>query len=128
MPNKILIIDDDIDLVETMRMVLENAGFEVDDAQDGKKGFTKIINDNPDLIILDVMMESQDEGFHIAYEIRNNEETKDLPIIMLSAVGQETGFNFNEEKDGDFLPVNAFIEKPVNPDMLIEIVKTNLGF
>lgn len=128
MPKKILIIDDDIDLVETMRMVLENAGFEVIDAQDGQKGFTKIVKDKPDLVILDVMMQSQDEGFHIAYQIRNTEDIKELPIIMLSAVGQETGFEFDEEKDGDFLPVNAFIEKPINPETLIEIVKTNLGF
>ena len=88
----------------------------------------KAKRDLPDLVILDVMMESQDEGFHIAYQMRNNEETKELPIIMLSAVGQETGFEFDEEKDGDFLPVNQFIEKPINPDTLIEIVKTNLGF
>ena len=128
MPKKILIIDDDIDLVETMRMVLENAGFEVIDAQDGQKGFAKISNEKPDLVILDVMMQSQDEGFHIAYQIRNTEETKDLPIIMLSAVGQETGFDFDEEKDGDFLPVNAFVEKPINPETLVELVKTNLGF
>ena len=128
MPNKILIIDDDIDLVETMRMVLENAGFEVIDAQDGQKGLTKISKERPDLVILDVMMQSQDEGFHIAYQIRNSDETKELPIIMLSAVGQETGFEFDEEKDGDFLPVNAFVEKPINPDRLIEMVKTNLGF
>ena len=128
MPKKILIIDDDIDLVETMRMVLENAGFEVIDAQDGQKGFAKISNEKPDLVILDVMMQSQDEGFHIAYQIRNTEETIDLPIIMLSAVGQETGFDFDEEKDGDFLPVNAFVEKPINPETLVELVKTNLGF
>ena len=128
MPKKILIIDDDIDLVETMRMVLENEGFEIIDAQDGKKGYAKILKEKPDLVILDVMMETQDEGFHIAYQIRNSEETKELPVVMLSAVGQETGFGFDEEKDGDFLPVNAFIEKPINPDTLIEIVKTNLGF
>jgi len=128
MPKKVLIIDDDIDLVETMRMVLENEGFEIIDAQDGQRGFTKIINEKPDLVILDVMMESQDEGFHIAYKIRNTEEMEELPIVMLSAVGQETGFGFDEEKDGDFLPVNTFIEKPINPEKLIEIVKTNLGF
>ena len=128
MPKKVLIIDDDIDLVETMRMVLENEGFEIIDAQDGEKGFAKIADEKPDLVILDVMMESQDEGFHIAYQIRNTEEIKDLPIVMLSAVGQETGFGFDKEKDGDFLPVNTFIEKPINPEKLIEIVKTNLGF
>jgi DNA-binding response OmpR family regulator len=127
MQKKILIIDDDIDLVEAMRITLENAGFKVIDAQDGQKGLEKIENEKPDLVLLDVMMETQDEGFHIAYQIRNNEETSDLPIIMLTAVGSETGFSFDKEKDEDFLPVNEFLEKPVNPDILIEHVIKCLG-
>lgn len=127
MQKKILIIDDDIDLVEAMRLTLENAGFEVIDAQDGQKGLEKIEKEKPDLVLLDVMMETQDEGFHIAYQIRNNEETADLPIIMLTAVGAETGFSFDKEKDEDFLPVDEFIEKPVNPDTLIEYVKKSMG-
>jgi DNA-binding response OmpR family regulator len=128
MPKKILIIDDDIDLVEAMRMTLESAGFEVVDAQEGEKGIAKIESENPDLVILDVMMGTQDEGFHVAYQIKNTESMADLPIIMLSAVGQETGFSFDKDKDEDFLPVNEFIEKPVNPAVLIEVVKSNLGF
>ncbi|MEJ2053730.1 MAG: response regulator [Calditrichaceae bacterium] len=124
---KILIIDDDIDLVEAMRLTLESAGFEVIDAQDGKKGFEKIVADKPDLVILDVMMRTQDEGFHVAYEIRNNPDTRDIPLIMLTAVGQETGFSFDKERDEDFLPVNEFLEKPIDPDTLIELVKKNLG-
>ena len=127
MKKKILIIDDDIDLVEAMRLTLENADFEVIDAQDGQKGLDKIEKEKPDLVLLDVMMETQDEGFHIAYQIRNNEETSDLPIIMLTAVGSETGFSFDKEKDEDFLPVNEFLEKPVNPDKLIEYVRKSLG-
>jgi CheY-like chemotaxis protein len=124
---KILIIDDDIDLVEAMRLTLENVGFEVIDAQDGKKGIEKISSDSPDLVILDVMMGTQDEGFHVAYQIKNNPDTSDIPLIMLTAVGQETGFSFNKEKDEDFLPVNEFLEKPIDPDTLIELVKKNLG-
>jgi DNA-binding response OmpR family regulator len=127
MQKKILIIDDDIDLVEAMRLTLENADFEVIDAQDGQKGLEKIENEKPDLVLLDVMMETQDEGFHIAYQIRNTEEMSDLPIIMLTAVGTETGFSFDKEKDEDFLPVNEFLEKPVNPDKLIEYVRKCLG-
>lgn len=127
MPSKIIIIDDDIDLVEAMRMTLEGAGFEVIDAQDGQKGFEKIKNEKPDLVLLDVMMGTQDEGFHVAYRIRGDEETADLPIIMLTAVGQETGFEFDKDKDEDFLPVQEFIEKPVNPDVLIESVRSALG-
>lgn len=128
MSRKILIIDDDTDLVEALRMTLEGAGFEVIDAQDGKRGVELVKKEDPDLILLDVMMGTQDEGFHVAYEIRNDTASADIPIIMLTAVGQETGFQFDVEKDEDFLPVNAFIEKPVNPDALIELVKSNLGF
>jgi len=127
MHKKILIIDDDIDLVEAMRLTLENEGFEVIDAQDGQKGLEKIDKEHPDLVLLDVMMETQDEGFHIAYQIRNNPDTADLPIIMLTAVGQETGFKFDKDKDEDFLPVNEFLEKPVSPDALLESVKKGLG-
>jgi DNA-binding response OmpR family regulator len=127
MPKKIIIIDDDIDLVEALRLTLEGEGFEVIDAQDGKKGLQKIIDEKPDLVLLDVMMGTQDEGFHVAYQIRNNEASADIPIIMLTAVGQETGFSFDKEKDEDYLPVDEFIEKPINPDALIELVKSNLG-
>jgi DNA-binding response OmpR family regulator len=124
---KILIIDDDIDLVEALRITLEKTGYDVIDAQDGDKGFDKVKTDNPDLVILDVMMGSQDEGFHVAYNIRNDSEISDTPIIMLTAVGQETGFEFDKEKDQDFLPVNEFIEKPVDPDILIDKIRSVLG-
>jgi two-component system alkaline phosphatase synthesis response regulator PhoP len=127
MSKKIIIIDDDIDLVEALRMTLEGEGFEVIDAQDGKKGLQKIKDEKPDLVLLDVMMGTQDEGFHVAYQIRNQEGSADIPIIMLTAVGQETGFTFDKEKDEDYLPVDEFIEKPINPDKLIELVKNNLG-
>ena len=127
MSKKIIIIDDDIDLVEALRLTLESEGFEVIDAQDGKKGLQKIKDEKPDLVLLDVMMGTQDEGFHVAYQIRNQDESADIPIIMLTAVGQETGFSFDKEKDEDYLPVDEFIEKPINPDTLIELVKNNLG-
>lgn len=127
MKRKIIIIDDDIDLVEAMRLTLENEGFEVIDAQDGEKGIEKVRSENPDLVILDVMMGTQDEGFHVAYQIRANRNTADLPIIMLTAVGQETGFSFDKDRDEDFLPVNEFLEKPVNPEALVELVKKHLG-
>jgi len=121
-----MIIDDDIDLVEAMRITLESADFDVIDAQEGQKGLERILKETPDLLILDVMMGSQDEGFHLAYQLRSMKETADLPILMVTAVGSQTGFAFDPEKDQDFLPVNEFIEKPVNPLKLIEAVKRNL--
>jgi CheY-like chemotaxis protein len=74
-----------------------------------------------------VMMGTQDEGFHVAYQIRANRTTEDIPIIMLTAVGQETGFTFDKDKDEDFLPVDEFLEKPINPGVLLELVRKHLG-
>lgn len=126
MSKTIMIIDDDIDLVEAMRLTLESAGFEVIDAQDGSKGLEMIRDKHPDLLILDVMMGSLDEGFHLAYSLRNDPETGDLPIIMVTAVGTQTGYHFDPARDEDFLPVDEFIEKPVNPQALIDAVNRNL--
>ncbi len=127
MKKKIIIIDDDVDLVEAMRLTLEKQGFEVIDAQEGEKGLEKTRTEKPDLVILDVMMGTQDEGFHVAYQIRANRITADIPIIMLTAVGQETGFTFDKDKDEDFLPVDEFLEKPINPGVLVELVRKHLG-
>lgn len=126
MAKKVLIIDDDFDLVEAMRITLEAAGFEVIDAQDGEKGLEKIRSETPDLVVLDVMMSSMDEGFHVAYKIREEAAIKDTPIVMLTAVGNQTGFKFDPGKDADFLPVDAFLEKPVNPKKLVDVVHQNI--
>ncbi len=126
MTKKIMIIDDDIDLVEVMRITLESAGFEVIDAQDSLKGLSILKTEQPDLLILDVMMNTQDEGFQLAYQLRASEATKDIPILMITAVGSQTGYAFDSSKDESFLPVDEFIEKPVNPDALIDAVKRNL--
>lgn len=127
MSKKIMIIDDDIDLVEAMRITLETDNYEVIDAQEGQKGLEILKKEKPDLLILDVMMGTLDEGFHIAYQIRNDEEIKDIPILMITAVGAQTGFKFDMQRDEDFLPVNEFIEKPVNPQVLLDTVKRNLS-
>lgn len=126
MSKKIMIIDDDIDLVEAMRITLESAGFEVIDAQDGVKGLEILIAEKPDLLILDVMMDTQDEGFQLAYQLRSSEKTRDIPILMVSAVGAQTGYSFDSAKDEAFLPVEEYIEKPINPQALIDAVKRNL--
>ncbi|MBM4318649.1 MAG: response regulator [Deltaproteobacteria bacterium] len=127
MKKKILIIDDDVDLVEAMRITLENAGFAVVDAQDGQQGLAKLQAESPDLVILDVMMDTQDEGFHVAYRIRGEEQTRDLPIIMLTAVNQQTGYRFSPDKDEGFLPVDEFLEKPIDPKRLVDKVREHLG-
>ncbi len=122
----ILIIDDDIDLVEIIRVTLENENFEVIDAQNGDRGVSMAKDRIPDLILLDVMMSKVDEGFQVAYELRGDPTTKEIPILMLTAVVDQTGFDFNPEKDADFLPVDEFLEKPVSPRRLVDMVRKHL--
>lgn len=125
MAHKILIIDDDIDLVEVLRIVLESHGYIVIDAQDGERGYSLIEREKPDLVILDVMMRTEDEGFVIAEKIRSTPKIADIPIIMLTAVVQQTGYQYN--KDDETLPVNEFIEKPVMPNTLLAYIEKYLG-
>jgi len=122
----ILIIDDDIDLVEILRVTLEAQGFRVIDAQTGERGLSMAQEQDPDLILLDVMMSRVDEGFHVAYELRSKEITAETPIIMLTAVSDRTGFDFDPAKDKDFLPVNEFLLKPVSPRSLVDMVRKHL--
>ena len=122
----ILVIDDDIDLVEILRVTLENEGYRVIDAQTGDRGLSMAKEQNPDLILLDVMMGKVDEGFQVAYELRSDDATAETPILMLTAVADRTGFAFDPKKDKDFLPVDEFLEKPVSPRSLVDMVRKHL--
>ncbi len=122
----VLVIDDDIDLVEIIRVTLEREKLRVIDAQNGERGFALAKEQQPDLILLDVMMGTLDEGFQVAYRLRSEPLTSETPIIMLSAVGERTGFGFDKDKDKDFLPVNEFIEKPISPRKLVDLVRRHL--
>ena len=122
----ILIIDDDIDLVEILRITLENSGFRVIDAQTGERGLALAREQDPDLILLDVMMGKVDEGFQVAYQLRSDEVTAQTPILMLTAVADQTGFDFDPKRDKDFLPVNEFLEKPVSPRTLVDMIRKHL--
>lgn len=122
----ILVIDDDIDLVEIIRVTLENQGYRVIDAQNGERGLELARSAAPDLILLDVMMGTVDEGFQVAYQLRNEVGTRDIPILMLTAVADQTGFAFDPGKDRDFLPVDEFLEKPVSPRKLVDMIRKHL--
>jgi CheY-like chemotaxis protein len=123
---KILLIDDDPDIITSVRMTLESVGHQLDDARNGDEGIKKIKADRPDLIILDVMMDTKTEGFQLALKLRNPDPTsdfyafKDVPILMLTAIHSTTPLRF--EPDIDYLPVELFVDKPIDPDDLIEKV------
>lgn len=122
MSHRVLIIDDDIDIVEAEKFILENGGYEVIFAFDSKEGYRKIKDEQPDLIILDVMMATPDEGFHIAHKLRNDPDLCSIPIIMVTSVGKVTGFKYDPERDAELLPVDEYLEKPIKPDELMSAV------
>ena len=119
----VLIVDDDPDIVEVVKMVLEADGFATASASNGAECLAKVQEVKPDLIILDVMMETTTDGFHTAYALRKDPATKDIPILMLTAIEEKTGFEFSPKDDEDFLPVEEFMSKPVDPKDLVAKVK-----
>ncbi len=124
---KILIVDDDRDVFESMKIVLESEGYGVEWATNGREAIEKAKAGKPDLMILDVMMNTDDEGFQVTYKIRQDSQLSGIPIIMVTSIGSKTGFSFDKNRDEDFLPVNEFLEKPVDPKVLIDKVRENLG-
>jgi len=124
----ILIIDDDPDITEAMSVVLKNRGYDVRSAQDGSEGMTRLKEAKPDLIILDVMMRTSQEGFEFSRELKRNKKFKDIPILMLTGVKQKTGLDFKTEAgDQDWLPVDEYLDKPVKPDVLLAKVEDLLS-
>ncbi len=124
---RIMCIDDDMDVLETCKLLLTEAGHSVETATSGKDGLAKAKGFNPDLIMLDVMMEDMTAGFHVAYNFRSDDSMKFKPILMLTSINQKLGANFNPDTDGEFLPVDAFIEKPIRRETLLNSVNALLS-
>jgi len=124
---KILIIDDDPDLVEVVRLTLQASGFQVFSAAGGAEGLQKVKEIDPDLIILDVMMDYTTEGFQVSLELRSQDPAseyasyRDIPILMLTAIHSTTPLRFGPEED--YLPVDGFVEKPLDPGDLVTKVE-----
>jgi CheY-like chemotaxis protein len=128
---KVLIIDDDPDIVTAVKMTLENAGHQVASAFSGKEGLEQIKAEHPDLIIMDVMMETHTEGFQLALKLHSPDPASDLkqfkniPILMLTAIHSTTPLHY--EPDVDYLPVQLFVDKPIDPKDLVNKVDWILG-
>jgi len=121
---KILMIDDDNDFTEATKIILESRNYEVISADNTKGGLLLLESENPDLLILDIMMENKAAGIIVSRQIRKNPKFQKLPILMLSGIREQTGFFFpGELKSDTFLPVNEFLEKPPLPEMLLEKVE-----
>ena len=125
---KILIVDDDQDLRESLSAILEGRDYSVSTAGDREEGMEKMRTDKPDLLLLDVMMSAWQDGFEMAREIKGDPELKDVPILILTGVKEKTGIDFKSAAgDPTWCPVEGFLEKPVGPEVLIERIEKILS-
>lgn len=115
---KIVIIDDDPDILDASSLVLHAKGYEVVSATNPEEGYKLVKDVKPDLIILDVMMNEPDDGFFLAQKFRKDKIT--IPILMLSSVSKTVGMNFGIS---ELVPVDDFVEKPISPALLVEKVE-----
>lgn len=130
-PKRILLVDDDADQRLSVRLPLEAAGYSVFEASNFEQGLAAVKQIKPDLIVLDVMMDTTTAGFQFALSLHSADPSsefgafKQTPIIMLSAIHSTTPLRFSP--DDDYLPVQTFLEKPVDPKVLLATISKLLG-
>ncbi|OGP49702.1 MAG: hypothetical protein A2Y79_05290 [Deltaproteobacteria bacterium RBG_13_43_22] len=117
---KVLIVDDEVDIVETIKFSLELEGFECLEAHDGEEALAKARKENPDLILLDIMLPKM-HGYKVSRLLKFDEDYKHIPIIMLTAKAQESDVKLGQETGA-----NEYVTKPFDMDKLITLVKQYL--
>jgi DNA-binding response OmpR family regulator len=123
---KILIVDDDADLREAIRTVLQNR-YEMKEAGGRDEALQALSGFHPDLIILDVMMDTTSTGFELARELRADKRVANVKILMLTSVDEVTNIDFKSAAgDEEWLPVDDYMTKPLEPKLLISKVETLL--
>jgi len=118
---KILVVDDEIYIVHILDFSLGIEGYEVMTALDGEQALSKVAQDKPDLIVLDIMMPKLD-GYETCKALKSNPETKDIPVILLSAKGRNV-----DQKVGFEVGADDYITKPFSPRKLVERINAILG-
>ena len=122
-PVKIIIVDDNTDYLFTMSTFLKRNGYETLTAEEGQKGIDLIEKERPDLILLDVMMESTYTGLDVCRKVRTNPDLKDIPIIGISGMADELGVQVEKWGDEDYFKVDEFFDKPVDKEKLLPRIK-----
>ena len=126
---KVLIIDDDVQLVDSVQTMLESQGYEVSYAYQALKGVELARETQPDVILLDVMFAGPPgpDGFQVAREMHDDPKLKDIPIIMLTGVRKVMDIPYELKPDEQWMPVKSFLEKPIKPGDLLNAIKNALG-
>lgn len=126
---KILVADDDVQFIDSVKTLLESTGYEVHFTYRSGEVIDLAKSISPDLILLDVMFAgpSKSDGFRISRLLHKNPELKDVPVIIISGVRKVYHSDFKFEPDERWMPVKAFIEKPFKPDELLSEIKNVLA-
>ena len=119
---KIVIVDDNTDFLFTMETFLQRNDFEVHTADDGQKGIELIKKERPNLILLDIMMETLFSGFEVCKAVRSDEDLKYIPIIGISAMGEELDINYSQWPDYEYFRPDAFLDKPIDKQRLLHLI------
>lgn len=124
---KILIVDDDPDFAESNKDLLEAQGYHVITANDGESGLESAIRERPDLMLLDVMMAYDTEGFEISRKIPGQPELRNMKVLLVTGIRKAKDLPYGFEPDKTWLPVDKVMEKPVPPEKMLDEVKRALG-
>lgn len=118
---KILLVDDDIDLLEQNKTMLESRGFTVVTAESGEDGWKTFQKENPDAAIIDLIMEQMDSGFVLCYRIKKSEKGKNIPVFILTSATYDTGFKFSSstQEEREWIKSDGILNKPVVIEELI---------
>ncbi|MBM3302596.1 MAG: response regulator [Deltaproteobacteria bacterium] len=129
MPKKILVIDDEPDMVTFLSTLLEDNDYEVITAVDGEEGLKKCREEKPDLVSLDLLMPNK-TGIKMYREMRKDDEIKDIAVIMVTGFGKDDVPSMDFKKwihERAIKPPEAYIEKPVDKDVLLEAIRKAIG-
>lgn len=124
---KILVVDDDVSIIESSTILLESKGYGVVAATNGAEGLKKARSEKPDLMLLDVMMAHDQDGFEVVQQLKQEAETRHIPIVLITGITKSKNLPFTFEPDEDWLPVNAVLNKPVPPELLLKTIAETLG-
>jgi CheY-like chemotaxis protein len=125
---KILVVDDDIDYVESTAAILEANGYDVVAAYDGKEGFDKAKSELPQVILVDLMMNTINEGYDLVRNIRSDKRFDKVPLVMISSAHQVEAFkDANFVPDEVWFPIDMFLDKPIDKETLLKHVSKMLS-
>lgn len=119
--NKILLVDDDFDLLEQNKVLLESRGFTVITAESGKQGWEVFKKELPDAAIIDLIMEEHDSGFILSHRIKTHEHGKNIPVFILTSATYETGFKFSTstKEEKEWIKCDDLLNKPIVTEEII---------